>query len=124
MSEPSPAEITWQFMLIAKEPTRVDAAGSTTKLAFTDTSEVSWIRLLAKDGLIEIIDDHGFVGIHGLTAKGALILNETPDRVTWMKVIGPIIEDGDSINLKAIKERRWYRRLIKAIKEFLTFIPR
>jgi hypothetical protein len=70
MNDMSPAEITWQFMLIAKSPTQVDAAGSATKLVFTDTSEVSWIRLLAKDRLIEIIDDHGFVGIQGLTAKG------------------------------------------------------
>lgn len=99
MSESSPAEITWQFMLIAKTPPQVDAAGRTTKLAFTDPSEVSWIRLLAKDGVIEIIDDHGFVGIQGLTAKGALILNVAPDRETWIKVIGPIIEAGDEISL-------------------------
>lgn len=122
MSELSPAEITWQFMLIAKEPTQVDAAGSTTKLAFTDPSEVSWIRLLAKDGLIEIIDDHGFVGIQGLTAKGSLILNKAPDREAWIKVIGPIIEAGDEISLKAIEERKWYWRawaFIKAVTPFL-----
>lgn len=124
MSVPSPAEITWQFILIAKTPTQVDAAGGTTKLAFTDPSEVSWIRLLVKDGLIEIIDDHGVVGIQGLTANGALILNKAPDRETWIKVIGPIIEAGDSISLKAIEERRWHRRLAKAIKEFVAFIPR
>jgi hypothetical protein len=124
VSELSSAEITWQFMLIAKDPTQLDAAGSTTKLAFTDTSEVSWIRLLAKDGMIEIIDDHGFVGIQGLTAKGALILNKAPDREPWIKVIGPIIEAGDEISLKAIEARRWHRRLIRAIKEFLAFIPR
>lgn len=120
----SPAEITWWFMLVAKEPTQVDAAGSTTKLAFTDPSEVSWIRLLVKDGLIEIIDDHGFVGIQGLTAKGALILNKAPDRETWLKLIGPIIEAGDSINLNSIDERRWHRRLFKAIKELVAFLPR
>lgn len=124
MSVPSPAEITWQFILIAKTPTQVDATGGTTKLAFTDPSEVSWIRLLAKDGLIEVIDEHGLVGIQGLTAKGALILNKAPDRETWIKVIGPIIEAGDSISLKAIDERRWHRRLAKAIKEFVAFIPR
>jgi len=122
MTSTSPAKITWQFMLIAKEPTQVDAAGSTTKLAFTDPSEVSWIRLLAKDGLIEIIDDHGFVGIQSLTAKGALILNKAPDRETWIKVIGPIIEAGDEISLKAIEERKWYWRawaFIKAVTPFL-----
>ncbi len=124
MSELSPAEITWQFMLIAKSPTQVDAAGSSTKLAFTDTSEVSWIRLLANDGLIEIIDAHGFIGIQGLTAKGALILNKAPDRETWIKVIGPIIEAGDEISLKAIEERRWYRRLLRAIKEWGPLFPR
>jgi hypothetical protein len=124
VSVPSPAEITWQFILIAKTPTQVDATGGTTKLAFTDPSEVSWIRLLAKDGLIEVIDEHGLVGIQGLTAKGALILNKAPDRETWIKVIGPIIEAGDSISLKAIDERRWHRRLAKAIKEFVAFIPR
>lgn len=124
MSELSPAEITWQFMLVAKSSTQVDATGSTTKLAFTDPSEVSWIRLLAKDELIEIIDDHGFVGIQGLTVKGALILSKAPDRETWIKVIGPIVEAGDSISLKAIVERRWHRRLAKAIKEFVAFIPR
>ncbi len=122
MSERSPAEITWQFMLVAKSPTQVDAAGGTTKLAFTDPSEVSWIRLLAKDELIEIIDDHGFVGIQGLTAKGALILNKAPDRETWIKVIGPIIEAGDEISLKAIEERKWHWRawaVIKALAQFL-----
>lgn len=124
MSELSPAEITWQFMLIAKEPTQVDAAGSATKLAFTSTTEVSWIRLLAKDGLIEIIDDHGLVGIQRLTAKGALILNKAPDRKTWIKVVGPIIEDGEPITLQTIEERRWYRRLIRLLKEVLSIIPR
>ncbi len=124
MSELSPAEITWQFMLIAKSPTQVDAAGNTTKLAFTDPSEVSWIWLLAKDGLIEIIDDHGFVGIQGLTAKGALILSKAPDRKTWIKVVGPIIEDGEPITLQAIEERRWYRRLVRLFKEVLSIIPR
>jgi hypothetical protein len=124
VSELSPAEITWQFMLIAKSPTQVDAAGNTTKLAFTDPSEVSWIWLLAKDGLIEIIDDHGFVGIQGLTAKGALILSKAPDRKTWIKVVGPIIEDGEPITLQAIEERRWYRRLVRLFKEVLSIIPR
>ena len=122
MSELSPAEITWQFMLVAKSPTQVDAAGSTTKLAFTDSGEVSWIRLLAKDELIEIIDDQGLVGIQGLTAKGSLILNKAPDRETWIKVIGPIIEAGDEISLKAIEERKWYWRawaFIKAVTPFL-----
>ena len=109
-------------MLVAKEPTQVDAAGGTTKLAFTDSSEVSWIRLLAKDELIEIIDDHGFVGIQGLTAKGSLILNKAPDRETWIKVIGPIIEAGDSISLKAIEERRWYRRAWAFIKVLIPFL--
>jgi len=124
MNDMSPAEITWQFMLIAKSPTQVDAAGSATKLVFTDTSEVSWIRLLAKDGLIEIIDDHGFVGIQGLTAKGALILNKASDRKTWIKVIGPIIDAGEPITLQGIEERRWYRRLIRLLKEVLSIIPR
>lgn len=124
MTRNSPAEITWRLMLVAKEPTQVDTAGRTTKLAFTASSEVSWIRYLAKDELIEIIDDHGIVGIQGLTAKGALILSKAPDRETWIKVIGPIVEAGDSISLKAIVERRWHRRLAKAIKEFVAFIPR
>ncbi len=122
MNDLSPAEITWQFMLIAKEPTQVDAAGSTTNLAFTDTSEVSWIRLLAKDGLIEIIDDHGFIGIQGLTADGALILNKAPDRKIWIKVIGPIIDAGDEISLKAIEERKWYRRIWAFIKVLIPFL--
>lgn len=122
MNDLSPAEITWQFMLIAKEPTQIDAAGRTTKLAFTDTSEVSWIRLLAKDGLIEIIDDHDFVGIQGLTAKGAHILNKAPDREAWIKVIGPIIEAGDSISVKAIEERKWYCRAWAFIKLLLPFL--
>jgi hypothetical protein len=109
-------------MLVAKQPTQVDAAGSTTKLAFTESSEVSWIWLLAKDGLIEIIDDHGLVGIQGLTAKGALILNKAPDRETWIKVVGPIIDAGDEISLKAIEERKWYWRvwaIIKALAQLL-----
>jgi hypothetical protein len=117
-----PAEITWLLMLVAKQPTQVDAAGSTTKLAFTESSEVSWIWLLAKDGLIEIIDDHGLVGIQGLTAKGALILNKAPDRETWIKVVGPIIDAGDEISLKAIEERKWYWRvwaIIKALAQLL-----
>lgn len=122
MNDLPPAEITWQFMLIAKEPTQVDAAGSTTKLVFTDTCEVSWIRLLAKDGLIEIIDDHGLVGIQGLTAKGSLILNVAPDRETWIKVIGPIIEAGDEISLKTIEERKWYRRAWAFIKVLIPFL--
>ena len=122
MSELSPAEITWQFMLIAKRAIQIDAAGGTTKLAFTDPSEVSWIRLLAKDELIEIIDDQGLVGIQGLTAKGSLILNKAPDRETWIKVIGPIIDAGDEISLKAIEERKWYWRVwavIKALAQLL-----
>lgn len=122
MNDLQPAEITWQFMLIAKEPTEGDAAGSTTKLAFTDACEVSWIRLLAKDGLIEIIDDHGLIGIQGLTAKGSLILNVAPDRETWIKVIGPIIEAGDEINLRAIEERKWYRRALAFIKALTPFL--
>jgi len=122
VSELSPAEITWQFMLIAKSPTQADAAGCTTKLAYTNTPEVSCIRLLAKDGLIEIIDDHGLVGIRGLTAKGALILNKAPDRETWIKVIGPIINAGDEISLKAIEERKWYRRIWAFIKVLIPFL--
>ena len=109
-------------MLVAKSPTQVDAAGGITKLAFTDPSEVSWIRLLVKDGLIEIIDDHGLVGIEGLTAKGALILNKAPDRESWTKVIGPIIEAGDESSLKAIEERKWYRRAWAFIKVLLPFL--
>ena len=108
--------------MVAKSPTRVDAAGGTIKLAFTDPSEVSLIRLLAKDRLIEIIDEQGVVAIQGLTAKGALILNVAPDRETWIKVIGPIIEAGVEISLKAIEERKWYRRawaFIKAVTPFL-----
>lgn len=122
MSEPSPAEISWQFMLIAKAPTQLASNGGQIKAIFSDPSEVSWIRLLAKDGLIEIIDDHGFVGIQGLTAKGSLILNKAPDRETWIKVIGPIIEAGDEISLKAIEERKWYWRawaFIKAVTPLL-----
>jgi len=122
MNDLSPAEITWQFMLVAKSPTQVDAAGSTTKLAFTDSDEVSWIRLLEKDGLIEIIDDHGLVGIQGLTAKGALILNKAPDRETWIKVVGPIIGAGDEIRLNAIEERKWYRRAWAFIKVLIPFL--
>ena len=122
MNDLSPAEITWQFMLVAKSPTQVDAAGSTTKLAFTDSDEVSWIRLLEKDGLIEIIDNHGLVGIQGLTAKGALILNKAPDRETWIKVVGPIIDAGDEISLKAIEERKWYRRIWAFIKVLIPFL--
>ena len=122
MSELTPAEITWQFMLVAKSPTQVDAAGNTTKLAFTDSDEVSWIRLLEKDGLIEIIDDHGLVGIQGLTAKGVLILKKAPDRKTWVKVIGPIIDAGDEISLKAIEERKWYRRIWAFIKVLIPFL--
>jgi hypothetical protein len=122
MTVSSPAEITWRFMLIAQEPIQVDAAGSTIKFLFTDTTEVHWIRLLAKDGLIEIIDDHGFVGIQGLTAKGALILNKAPDRKTWVKVIGPIIDAGDEISLKAIEERKWYRRVWAFIKVLTPFL--
>ena len=122
MSELTPAEITWQFMLVAKSPTQVDAAGSTTKLAFTDSGEVSWIRLLEKDGLIEIIDDHGLVGIQGLTAKGVLILKKAPDRKTWVKVIGPIIDAGDEISLKAIEGRKWYRRIWAFIKVLIPFL--
>ncbi len=117
-----PAEIAWLLMLVAKQPTEVDAAGSTTKLAFTESSEVSWIRLLAKDGLIDIIDDHGLVGIQGLTANGALILNKAPDRKTWIKVIGPIIDAGDEISLKAIEERKWYRRIWAFIKVLIPFL--
>jgi hypothetical protein len=122
VSVPSPAEITWQFILIAKAPTQVDATGGTTKLAYTDPCDVSWIRLLAKEGLIEIIDQQGVIGIEGLTAKGSLILNKAPDRETWIKVIGPIIEAGEEISLKAIEERKWYWRawaFIKAVTPFL-----
>jgi hypothetical protein len=122
VSELSPAEITWQLMLVAKTPTQVDATGSSTKLAFTDTSEVSWIMLLAKDGLIEVIDQQGVIGIQGLTAKGALILNKAPDRETWIKVIGPIIDAGDEISLEAIEERKWYRRAWAFIKVLLPFL--
>jgi len=92
------------------------------KAMFTDPSEVSWIRLLAKDGLIEIIDDHGLVGIQGLTAKGALILNKAPDRETWIKVVGPIIDAGDEISLKAIEERKWHRRVWAFIKVLTPFL--
>ena len=123
MSERSPAEITWRLMLTAHEPIEIDTSGRTSKLAFTNQSEVSWIRLLAKDGLIEIIDDNGLVGIQGLTAKGALILNKAPDRKTWIKVIGPIIDAGEPITLQGIEDRRWYRRLIRLLKEVLSIIP-
>ncbi len=122
MNDLSPAEITWQLMLIAQSPTQVDSNGGQTKDIFSDSNEVSWIRLLAKDELIEIIDDNGLVGIQGLTAKGALVLNKAPDRETWIKVIGPIIEAGVEISLKAIEERKWYRRawaFIKAVTPFL-----
>lgn len=71
---------------------------------------------------IEIIVGHGLVGIQGLTAKGALILNKAPDRVTWIKVIGPIIEAGDEISLKAIVERKWYRRAWAFIKVLIPFL--
>ena len=122
MNDLSPAEITWQFMLIAKSPTQVDSNGGQMKDIYSDSNEVSWIRLLAKDDLIEIIDEQGVVAIQGLTAKGALILNVAPDRETWIKVIGPIIEAGDTISLKAIKDRKWYWRawaLIKALAQLL-----
>lgn len=56
MSEPSPAEITWQLMLTAMSSTQVDSNGGQRKDIFSDSNEVSWIRLLAKDDLIEIID--------------------------------------------------------------------
>jgi hypothetical protein len=116
------AEITWKFMLIAKTPTQVDSNGGQMKAIFSDPNEVSWIRLLANDGLIEIIDDHGLVGNQGLTAKGALILNKAPDRETWIKVIGPIIEAGDEISLKAIEERKWYWRAWAFIKVLIPFL--
>lgn len=124
MSDLSPAEITWRLMLIAKAPTQLDSNGRQIKAMFSETSEVSWIKLLAKDGLIDIIDGHGLVGIQRLTAKGALILNKAPDRKTWIKVVGPIIEDGEPITLQTIEERRWYRRLIRLLKEVLSIIPR
>jgi len=41
VTELSPAEITWQLILVAKDPEQIDTAGSTTKLAFTDSGEVS-----------------------------------------------------------------------------------
>lgn len=108
--------------MTAHEPIEIDTSGRTSKLAFTNQSEVSWIRLLAKDGLIEIIDDNGLVGIQGLTAKGALILNKAPDRKTWIKVIGPIIDAGDEISLKTIEERKWYRRAWAFIKVLIPFL--
>lgn len=122
MSELSPAEITWQFMLIAKSPTQVDSNGGQMKDIFSDSNEVSWIRLLAKDDLIEIIDEQGVVAIQGLTAKGSLILNKAPDRETWIKVIGPIVEAGDEISLKAIEERKWYWRALAFIKAVTPFL--
>jgi hypothetical protein len=122
MNDLSPAEMTWQFMLIAKAPTQLASNGGQMKAIFSDPSEVSWIRLLAKDGLIEIIDEQGLVGIQGLTAKGALILNKAPDRKTWIKVIGPIIDAGDEISLKAIEERKWYRRIWALIKVLIPFL--
>lgn len=122
MSESSPAEITWQLMLTAKSPTQVDSNGGQMKDIFLDSNEVSWIRLLAKDGLIEIIDQQGVIGIQGLTAKGSLILNKAPDRKTWIKVIGPIIDAGDEISLKAIEERKWYRRAWAFIKVLIPFL--
>jgi len=124
MNVTTSAEITWRLMLIANEPTHINSNGRQMKVLFSDINEIRWIRLLAKDGLIEIIDDDGLVGIQGLTAKGALILNKAPDRKTWMKVVGPIIEDGGTITLQAIEERRWYRRLIRLLKEVLSIIPR
>jgi hypothetical protein len=124
MTVSSPAEITWRFMLIAQEPIQVDAAGSTIKFLFTDTTEVHWIRLLAKDELIEIIVDHGSVGIQGLTAKGELILKKAPDLETWIKVVGSIIEDGEPITLQGIEARRWYRRLMRLLKDVLVIIKR
>jgi hypothetical protein len=111
-------------MLIAKSPTQVDSNGAQMKDIFSDSNEVSWIRHLAKEDLIEIIDEQGVVAIQGLTAKGALILNKAPDRKTWIKVVGPIIEDGEPITLQAIEQRRWYRRLIRLLKEVLSIIPR
>ncbi len=122
MSDLSPAEITWRLMLIAKAPTQLDGNGRQMKALFSEPSEVSWIRLLAKDGLIEIIDDNGLAGIQGLTANGALILNKAPDRETWIKVIGPIIDAGDEISLKAIEERKWYRRIWAFIKVLIPFL--
>ena len=110
--------------MIAQEPIQVDAAGSTIKFLFTDTTEVHWIRLLAKDELIEIIVDHGSVGIQGLTAKGELILKKAPDLETWIKVVGSIIEDGEPITLQGIEARRWYRRLMRLLKDVLVIIKR
>ncbi len=124
MTVSSPAEITWRFMLIAQEPIQVDAAGSTIKFLFTDTTEVHWIRVLAKDELIEIIVDHSSVGIQGLTAKGELILKKAPDLETWIKVVGSIIEDGEPITLQGIEARRWYRRLMRLLKDVLVIIKR
>jgi hypothetical protein len=122
MSEPSPAEITWQFMLIAKTPTQLASKGGQMKAIFSDPIEVTWISLLEKDGLIEIIDERGGVAIQGLTAKGALILKKAPDSETWIKVIGPIIDAGDEISLKAIEERKWYRRIWAFIKVLIPFL--
>jgi hypothetical protein len=122
MNDLSPAEITWQFMLIAKSPTQVDSNGAQMKDIFSDSNEVSWIRHLAKEDLIEIIDEQGVVAIQGLTAKGALILNKAPDRETWIKVVGPIIDAGDEISLKAIEERKWYRRIWAFFKVLIPFL--
>ena len=122
MSESSPAEITWQLMLIAKAPTQFDSKCGQMKTLFSDPNAIRWIRLLAHDELIEITNHQGLVGIQGLTAKGALILRKAPDRKTWIKVIGPIIEAGDEISLKAIEKRKWHWRawaVIKALAQLL-----
>jgi hypothetical protein len=124
MSDTNPAEVTWKIMSIAKDQVHADTDSIKNKLGFTDPNQVRWIKFLAKNDLIEIIDNQGLIGIISITANGALILNKVPNRETWIKVIGPIIEAGDLITLKAIEERRWYRRLFKAIKEVLALIRR
>jgi len=119
MSNESPAEITWRIMLIAKEPTQIAGDGRKTNIIFTDPNEVCWIRFLARDDLIEVIDDHGLVAIQGITAKGSIILDKVPCKKKWIKVIGSIISDGDSISVKSIEERRFYRKVFSFIKEWM-----
>jgi hypothetical protein len=89
MNEDSSAEITWEIMDIARKSDG-DAVRKS-KLTFDDPKIVRWVKFLAQDGLIEIIDCSGLVAIDGITAKGMLILSKAPDRKSWVKIIGPII---------------------------------
>ena len=120
MNEDSSAEITWEIMEIARK-SDADAVRKS-KLIFDDPKIVRWIKFLAQDGLIEIIDCSGLVAIDGITAKGILILSKAPDRRSWVKIIGPIIASGDSISIIVIENRRWYNRVLYTIREWIFLL--